>query len=453
MNREQVLASAEQQEIAFAQLEFVDPVGIGRGVLLAREHLPQALNRGINFSVSTMAVSLDSHIVVPELGVQAGDFWAVADPSTYVVLPYLERTAHLFADLVDADGRPWPGCPRAALRRQCAAAAQELGRVTLGFEQEGALVKRENGRPRWAHEGHFFNFDILNAEHPFLLDLVGVLRAMGIEPEKARAENQFGQIELNIRYGEPLAAVEQHWRFKQAFRHLARRHGLIGTFMPKPFMEAQGSGLHLHIGLRDSAGHDLFFDPDDDSGLELSALGRHFLAGLLAHSGGILALGSPSVNSYKRLLPGTWSPAHSGYAVGNRSVFVRVVESRPAAAGGPSAKRLELRSPDGTCNPYFLAIAVIAAGRDGVRRALDPGPALTGHDTAELSAAERERLGARFLPRTLDQALAVLEADEVLREALGPLLFGSFLAAKRDELESYHTVISEREYAHYLEHF
>jgi glutamine synthetase len=276
---------------------------------------------------------------------------------------------------------------------------------------------------------------------------------MGIEPEKVRSENGSGQIEFNTRFGTPLQAVEQHWRFKQAFRQLARRHGYVGTFMPKPFPHLQGSGLHLHIGVTGAAGRDLFYDAADPRGLELSRVGYGFLGGLLAHVGAIVALGSPSVNSYKRLQPGTWAPAHRGFAAGNRSVLVRVVESRPHAPGGVGAKRLELRSPDGTCNPYLLAIAVLAAGLDGVRRELDPGQDLTGHDTALLSADERDRLGAPDLPRTLDQALDALEADPIVAEALGTTIYESFLAAKRSEVLSYQADVSEWEYAHYLERF
>ena len=453
MTPQELLARVERDGVDLVQLEMVDPNGISRGIALAREHLPRAMERGINFSVTTLAVDLDSHITSPSLGVQAGDFWAVADPASYVPLPYLERTGHLFADLRDVDGQPWPGCARERLRQQDALVRRELGQVTLGFEQEGFLVTRREGRPAWTHDSHFFSLDILSAEQPFLRDLFAALRAMGIEPEKVRAENEHGQIELNIRYGEPLPTVEQHWRFKQAFRRIARQHGLIGTFMPKPFPTAQGSGLHLHVGLHAADGRDLFYDPSDPNGLELSERGRAFLGGLLAHTPALLAVGSPSINSYKRLLPGTWAPAHHGYAMGNRSVLVRVVESRPRAPGGPTAKRLELRSPDGTSNPYYLAIAVLAAGLDGVRRRLDPGAPLTGHDTAELSSEERARLGARFLPRTLAEALDALEADDVVREALGPILSDAFLAAKRSEVASYQASVSEWEYAHYLEHF
>jgi glutamine synthetase len=454
MNRDQLLAHVEQEGIDFIQLEMLDPNAIGRGVVLAREYLARALDRGVNFSVTTMGVNLDAEFALPALGVEAGDFWAVANPESYTALPYLEHAGHVFCDLRDVAGRPWDGCPREALRRVDAAARRELGMVTLGFEQEGFLVTRgPDGRPKRLDNGHFFNFDILNTKHPFLRDLADCLRQMGIEPEKVRSENQFGQVELNVRYAAPLQAAERAWLFRQAFRNLAKRHGYIGTFMPKVFADAQGSGLHLHIGLSDPSGRDLFYDPADPHGLELSAAGRHFLGGLLAHAEALVALGSPSVNSYKRLLPGSWSPAHHGYAAGNRSALVRVIESRPNAPGGPTSKRLELRSPDGTCNPYFLATAVLAAGLDGVRRELEPGQDQSGHDLAALADTERERLGAAELPRTLDRALDALERDGLMREALGATLFDAFVGSKRSEFRNYHTSISDWEVEHYLEHF
>jgi len=169
--------------------------------------------------------------------------------------------------------------------------------------------------------------------------------------------------ELNVRYNEPLPAADAHARFKLAFRAIARQHGLVGSFMPKPFANYPGAGCHVHISVADKdTGADRFADPLDTRGIGLSELAYHFLGGLLDHAGALCAIGSPTVNSYKRLQPGSWAPSIKSYGVGNRSAMVRVVEARSDNNGAKDRlTRLELRTPDGTANSYLLAAAIMAS--------------------------------------------------------------------------------------------
>jgi glutamine synthetase len=363
----------------------------------------------------------------------------------------------MFTDLVSADGVPWPTCTRSALRRVAELARKELGTVRLGFEQEGYLLRMDGERYTPLHRGKQFTAEILDAEDGFISDLASALAIMGIPLEKITAEGGWGMFEVNFGADEPVGAVEHYFRFKHAFRANARQHGYVGSFMPKPFQDGTGAGLHVHISLVDALdGRDLLHDRSDPRGVGLSMLGHYFLGGLLAHAEAITALGAPSVNSYKRLRPGTWAPTHVTYGVGNRSAMIRIVQNRevPTRCAGalPSVQRLEVRSADGTCNPYLLAAILLAAGLDGVRRSLDPGPPINT-DVAPMSEAELAECGLRPLPRSLDRALDGLAADDVAAEIVGPAIVNGFLKAKRIEWDKFAAHVSAWEHRYYAEFY
>jgi glutamine synthetase len=254
-------------------------------------------------------------------------------------------------------------------------------------------------------------------------------------------------LELNVRYNDALPAADQHVRFKLAFRALTRKHGLLGSFIPKPFEDMPGAGCHVHVSVAEpGSGRDLLGGAGDDPrGLGLSETGYHFLGGLLRHADALCAIGSPTVNSYKRLQPGLWAPAAKGYGLGNRSAVVRVVQRR---TGQASPARLELRSPDGTANSYFLSAAIIACGMDGVRRQLDPG------DPSDVDLGMLvDWSGVSWLPRSLDRALDALEANEVLRAALGDQLLEGYLRTKRHEWNAFSHAVTDWEHRTYAEFF
>jgi glutamine synthetase len=257
--------------------------------------------------------------------------------------------------------------------------------------------------------------------------------------------------EVNFEHGRPLEAAERYFRYKQAFRLVARQHGMVGSFMPKPFAAGVGAGLHLHVSCLGPGGEDLF--GGGLSGVELTDRGRWFVGGLLRHAPSLIALGSPSVNSFKRLQPGTWAPTHAAYGAGNRSAMIRIVQGRTDLRGEAATRRIEIRSPDGTCNPYLLAGAVLAAGLDGVRNQLDPGPP-TDYDIAHPEASGRtpNDLPPSF-PRSLDAALDCLEADEALREVLGAAIVDAFLKIKRIEWAKFMAYVTDWEHRYYAEFF
>jgi glutamine synthetase len=354
----------------------------------------------------------------------------------------------MFVDVVDADGQPWFGDPRAALRRMVAQATDELGIVRLGFEQEGHLLRRDGDRFVKAFQTRVFLSDFADLLPEFFLQMSRTLRALGTPMEKFTIESPHGMPELNVRYDDALPAADAHVRYKLAFRAVGRQHGFVGSFIPKPFEDMPGAGCHVHISVADARdGADRFGASDDPRGMGLTDTAYHFLAGLLEHADALSAIASPTVNSYKRLQPGAWAPAVKGYGLGNRSAMVRIVQRR-TGAGAQGSARLELRSPDGTANSYLLGAAIIACGLDGVRRGLDPGQAKTG-DLGHLA----DWSSVPLLPRSLDRALDALEVDDTLRRAFGARLCDGYINAKRQEWQAFSRAVTDWEHRTYADFF
>ena len=450
MNATEVLAAVDSGGIELIRLDYVDWGGLLRGRTVSRDHLASALESGIGSAQTNLTIGVDDHEANPAMGAHTGDVWYAPDPTTYVALPWVSGYAHMFVDVVDADGQPWFGDPRDALRRMAAQATAELGTVRLGYEQEGHLLRRDGDRFVKAFNTRVFLADFADVLPTFFVEMTRALRALGTPLEKFTMEAPHGMPELNVRYDDALPAADAHARFKLAFRAIARQHGFVGSFMPKPFEDMPGAGCHVHVSVADAEdGADRFANADDARGLGLSSTAYHFLGGLLEHADALSAIGSPTVNSYKRLQPGAWAPSVKGYGLGNRSAMVRVVEHRTSlGASGRGAARLELRSPDGTANSYLLGAAIIACGLDGVRRKLDPGEP-SGVDFGHLT----DWATAPLLPRSLDRALDALECDDALRSALGSRLLEGYVNTKRQEWQAFSRAVTDWEQRTYAEFF
>ena len=272
--------------------------------------------------------------------------------------------------------------------------------------------------------------DAINISHDYVMDLVAALRAQDLQVEHVYPELGHGQQEVVIRYAPALRAADNHVLYRETVRGVALRHGLWASLAPKPIPDQAGNGTHLHASLTDLAtGQQAFTDPAGRYGL--SQVGYHFIGGLLAHLPALVALTCGSVNSYRRLQPGFWSSAFVAYGADNREAAVRICS--PLAGGSVN---LELKPSDSTGNPYLALGAFIHAGLDGLARQLDPGEPVNV-DPATLSDSERSSLGVRRLPQTLADALAELEADRVLMDALGPLRSRAYLAVKRSEVAAF----------------
>jgi glutamine synthetase len=395
------------------------------------ESLPGAFRRGVNFSSPTFDFnSRDLFPPAAAFDLASPDIFARPDPSTYTPVPYQPATAQMYADLLDAHGSPWPGCPRTALKRMAERGAPHGLRFNAAFEPEAYLFASPPdghgveflGAPRFA------TLAGLDVESAFIRDLLGGLRDAGLEVEQWSEEYGPGQIEVNLRYTDPTAAADGVTTYKELFLGLARQRGLLGTFMPKPFGDIAGSGMHVHLSaspLGDDA--NLFDDPKGELGL--SSVGRHALGGLLRHGPALTALGATTVNSYKRFLPGSWAPTHIVASYANRAAFVRVPERE-------TPRRLELRIGDGAGNPYIYLAGILAAMLDGIEREIEPEPIVSG-DVGSLSEEAAEAAGAVPVPRTLERALEALAADTVIRDGVGPLIVDEFIKVKRSEWDAF----------------
>jgi glutamine synthetase len=370
------------------------------------------------------------------------DTFALIDPSASVVC------ARLVCRIVTPDAQRYPGDSRAALEGVTAAAADAGLVYRLAPEVEFFLFPEgEGGLQALADDPSSYFERSRGQSRQLELEIVDALEAMGVEVQSSHHEVATGQYELDLPLQPALATADALTALKPAVKELARQRGLLASFMPKPLYGAAGSGMHTHQVLTGQSGANAFEDGADPYGL--SALGRSFIAGQLEHAPGMCALVAPLVNSYKRLVPGYEAPVAGSWGRHNRSALIRV-PARPseASAGAGLGTRLELRLPDPSCNPYLAFTAMLAAGMDGIERQLDPGPPM---EELEHGYQDGSRVSARPLPGSLGEALAALEADDVLVDAVGGGVLKLFLAAKRLEWGDYSRQVSEWELDRYLQ--
>lgn len=410
-----------------------------------RERFASVAERGVVFARANLDFTLEDHQAAGALFLaDTGDFLAVPDPDSYAAIPYREATArtHVFMR-ADAEGSLWEGCPRTQLGRMVEAYAAEGLSVQVGFEAEFTMFARV-GDGEYVHSDHDGMFTVAGLDRHSALwrTVIETLGAMGVPVMQHGKEYGPGQYEMTTRHAPPIKAADDYLTLKEAVRALAREAGWIATFMPKPYAEWAGNGLHLHISLWDLGGaHDLSMGETGDE--PLSSLGRHFLGGLLAHARSLTGIGAPTVNSYKRLLPGSWAPAHVCWGVGNRATLVRI----PALG---RRRHIEFRSGDNAINPFIYLTAMLAAGLDGIHNQIEP-PAPVDYDVGHLSDEEAASRGVARLPSNLPDALAALEADGVIARALGSIIFSEFLKVKRSELAAYNLHVHPWERKLYLE--
>jgi glutamine synthetase len=424
--------------VKHVRCQFIDLIGIARGRLVPRGALDQAFRRGLAFGAFGTTLDIDDIPSDPGIGSHSGDLWAIPDRPSYAPIPWVPATGQMFCDLVSADGKPWPSCPRSRLRELVDTASRHVGVPEFAFEQEGYLLVRSGDAYEPAYRGHGWGSELLDVQQLFIDELADATSKMALPVERMQVEGGYSQFEAALRHGPPIKTAQDYFRFKQAFRAIARHHGLVGSFMPKPLSDRDGSGLHVHMSFRKGASDPLF------NGESLSAAGRHFIGGLIAHAGALVAIGCPSVNSYKRMQPGFFAPTHAIWGRDNRSALIRVMSSER------HGRRIEFRAADGTCNPFLLAAALLAAGVDGVRRKLDPGEAFE-EDVARWPAAELAKTGVVRTPHSLGRALDALEADDALNAILGREIVKAFLYVKRSEEAKFAAYVSPWEYHYYAE--
>jgi glutamine synthetase len=425
--------------VRLVRVAYCDNANLIRAKAAPLEGLEGLPTYGAGFTVAQQALPILGDTPLPDSGLSPiGEVWLVPDPDTFTVLPYNPGAAVMLGDFQTASGDPWAHDPRACLKRTVEAAAADGYEVQAAFEPEFYLLRaRADGEP--AAPGYDpidrTNFAMTiahDAAHEILRDLVDALTQMELDVALVYPESGPGQFEVSIRHATALAAADRHILLREGIRGVARRHALSASFAPAPFPDSAGSGCHLHMSLwRD--GQNLFYDERDR--LHLSALAYAWIAGVLRHLPGLCALVAPSVNSYARLRPYSWAGAFTCYGPENREAALRIITPRR----GPASTNIELKTCDGSANPYLALAGVIAAGLDGVRGNLSPGEPLEA-DPASLPEDARRARGIVPLPGSLDAAVAALEEDGVLQEALGAPLARSFAAVRRGEWEALRTM-------------
>jgi glutamine synthetase len=407
-----------------------DYSGLGRAKAVPRGRFGEVAAEGVTFAMANWDLAItDEQVPHPVFGADSGDFRAVPDPTTLVAMPHRPRVAQAFARLTDDTGRPWDGDPRAALAAQVERLRQLGVALRVAFEAEFVVVAGDDPAALLDDTGPMFAVEGLNARWPLGGRVLDDLEAVGVAVHQFAKEYGPGQFEVSLLPADPLAAADRFLLARQLIRAAARDLGLSASFMPKPYTDLAGNGLHVHIGLvrADDTSVDLVADPDDLAGLATSAAGP--IAGLLAHARGQSALASPTPNSYKRLLPGSWAPAHVCWAMGNRSALVRV-------PGRASGRHLEIRGGDAGMNPYLHLTGLIASMGAGIEQDL-PMPAEARVDVGHMTDDESAAAGFPRLPADLGSALDAFEADEELWVAMGPVIASHYLDVKRFEWAAY----------------
>jgi glutamine synthetase len=446
------LKLAEDRNLRFVSLQFTDIVGQVKSVQVPMHQLEEAVERGKWFDGS----SIEGFARIAE-----SDMFLVPDLDTFSAIPWEPGlgangedrlhtgSARVICDVFTPNGDPFPGDPRGVLKRQLARLRDKGYILNTGPELEFFLLKRDNGVVEpLPHDaaGYFDLSEDLGTE--VRKEMMNALEDFGIKVETAHHEVATGQHEIDFQYADALRTADNAVTFKTTLKAVAATKGLYATFMPKPFFGINGSGMHTHQSLWDiKKGRNAFSDPKDEYGL--SEVARQYIAGVLEHARGMIAILAPLVNSYKRLVPGYEAPVYVGWARINRSALIRIPQ---ISRGQGNSTRIELRCPDPSSNPYLAFAAMLAAGLDGIERKLTP-PAPVEENLYHFDAAKLESRKIRQLPGTLREALDELSRDEVIREALGEHIFERFVEAKTEEWDEYRMQVSAWEVDRYLEAF
>jgi glutamine synthetase len=441
---EDILETIEDEKVDFLRLQFTDILGTPKNVSIPADQAEKAFEDGIYFDGS----SINGFVRIQE-----SDMRLEPDPGTFALLPWRSSeqatAARLICDVIDTStGEPFPGDPRRVLRNAIDRAAELGYTVNAGPEPEFFLFEEDEdgSATTTTHDsGGYFDLAPKDLAQDVRGDIIYGLDEMGFDVEASHHEVARGQHEIDFKYDDALSTADNIVTFRTTVRAIAAQHDLHATFMPKPIPRINGSGMHTHISLFTEDGENAFHDESDDFSLSETAYG--FLAGILEHAPAISAITNPTVNSYKRLVPGYEAPIYIAWSDVNRSALVR----KPAARH-PAASRIEFRAPDPSCNPYLALAAMIHAGLDGIESDLDcPDP--VRENIYDFDEAKREEYGIDTLPGNLGQAVDALEADEVVYSALGPHVSEKFVEAKRQEFSEYIAEVSQWELDRYLEKF
>lgn len=427
-----VIREVQEKEIDFIWLQFTDILGFPKMVEIPSKMLPKALSYGIPFDGS----SIEGFARIEE-----SDMLLKLNPETFTILPWTMeneiKIAKIVCDVYLDKDTPFEGDPRYRLKKVLKEAEDKGFFMQNGVEEEFFLFKLKDNAPSTeiVSNGSYFEMLPEDIGEKTRALIAKNLEEMGFEIETSHHEVSPSQHEIDFKYADPITTADRIITFKIVAKTVALLQGLYATFMPKPIFGVNGSGAHTNISLTDRNGVNLFFDKTKE--FELSDIARYFIGGIFKHIDAITAIANPTVNSYKRIVPGFEAPVYVSWAVRNRSALVRV----PIA--DETTKRIEFRSPDPTANPYLLFAVILKAGLDGIENKIDPGAPANDVNIFE----ENEKNPGKFktLPSTLKEAIEALKKDEVIKEALGEIIYQKYIEAKESEWDSYRIAVTDWE--------
>ena len=437
LTKEDIVRIVEEEDVKFIRMQFVDVLGQMKNVAITVSQLDRALDGEI---------SIDGSSIEGFTSVNESDQYLVPDLNTFCIYPWRPqrgKVARFICDVYNADGTPFVGDPRAVLKRVVDRATKMGYTFNVGPECEFFLFQTdEEGKPttKTNDEAGYFDLGPLDHGEATRREICLALEELGFEVEASHHEAAAGQHEIDFKYDDALRTADNIMTFKLGVKVLAQRNGLHATFMPKPIFGVSGSGMHINMSLfRD--GKNVFYNPNGER--ELSSEAYAFMAGLLAHVRGFTAVTNPLVNSYKRLVRGYEAPTYVAWSSSNRSSLIRIPASRGVGT------RIELRSPDPCCNPYLALAVCLAAGLDGIERFMTP-PSEVTENLYEMDEAGRRAKGIEDLPGDLNEALELMQQDQLVMDTLGPHVGQAYLNSKKAEWEEYRAHVSGWEREKYI---
>ncbi len=441
MNRDEMKKIIKDNNISYLRLQFTDMLGDIKAVEVPISKLDDALNNKIMFDGS----SIEGFVRIKE-----ADMYLYPDTDTFLILPFENDSyggvARLICDVYTPEGKPFVGDPRYILKRQIKV-MNDLGieKMFVGFEPEFYLFKLDDGNisTKLSDNASYFDLSPFDGGEDIRREIALTLERMGFEVQTSHHEVGPGQNEITFKYNDVLSACDRVQTFKQVVKVIARKHGYLASFMPKPLNKQAGNGMHTNCSLFDSKKGDLFYDKDAD--MELSLLCKKWITGILNHAKELALLTNPIVNSYKRLVSGYEAPVYACWSDANRSSLIRI----PAIRG--NATRTELRNVDPCANPYLALAGILAAGLEGITKTEEKDLISPVKDNLfALSEDEIELKGIKHLPETLHSAVKEFKKSSLMREVMGDHLYFKYIDAKEKEWKEYHTTVSEYELVKYL---
>lgn len=437
-SKEDIIRIVKEEKIEFIRMQFVDIFGQLKNVAITASQLEKALNNQIMFDGS----SIEGFTRINE-----SDQRLYPDLDSFAILPWHSvhgKVARLICDVYNTDGTPFVGDPRGVLRRVLQR-AKDMGFDTfnIGPELEFFLFEQDekgHATTQTRDEAGYFDLGPLDYGDVTRRKICVELEKLGFEIEASHHECAPGQHEIDFKYGEALDGADKIMTFKLAVKIIAQKDNLHATFMPKPIFGIAGSGMHMNMSLFKD-GENVFYDPEGEYGLSKTAMS--FIAGILDHVKGFTAITNPLVNSYKRLVPGYEAPCYKAWSASNRSALVRI----PSARG--KSTRVELRSPDPSCNPYLAVAVCLAAGLDGIEKGMTPPPEVT-ENIFDMSPEARAAKGIEGLPASLEDAIRELEQDQLILDTLGPHVAQNFIEGKKKEWNEYRMQVTDWERSRYI---